>query len=368
MEKNTKILLIVVATVVIICGATFVGVLAYNFNVNTEPEVVVEAPTEAEEKPDATEELYPYETFDMNTFLNFKPDTVYTYVNRNTNSLYRIFFSKLEGEQIVGVLEHNDVFLREEASTTKDELIVRKFTSSDNLKDLLLGIKDNSVTDVIEEGVVSEEVPETLTILKAPFIVGNTWESNGSTFTIEEVSEEYVLVKGVDFNGIENKIYFKEGLGVYKFVKYIDGVEEVYELTVVSEETPKITTKISYLDANTLERFALDVDVSLKTNDTVLDVINNIYINVPEGYASPLPEGTKILSITKDEESDFVHVDFSEEFQTNMNFGASIEAEALACIADTFGELYNVDKVKITVTGKSYESGHIALVDDMITR
>lgn len=362
MEKNTKILIIVIATV-ILCSATFVGALALSTKKHMEKDDAgltnIDGQGAKEEVvPVTVEELYPYETFDMNAFLNFKPDTLYIFENEKSGETYELFFSSMKENKYVGFLSNGEVFFREEAYTTKDEFIVHNLSSGLNLTELVLTSNEN--TDV--------ENLDALTILKAPFEVGNTWESGENTFVIEEVTEDYVAVKGKTLDGKEKKIYFKEGIGIYKFIEYIDDVEEVYELKEASNEVHSIPIEVSYIDVNTLEGSPVDVDVKITTNDTIENVINNLFLNVPEGYASPLPEGAKILSLRKEEGADFVHVDFSEEFETNRNFGSGLEAESLACIADTFGELYNVDKVKITVAGRSYESGHFALEDDMITR
>ena len=44
-----------------------------------------------------------------------------------------------------------------------------------------------------------------------------------------------------------------------------------------------------------------------------------------------------------------------------MNAGGGLESAILKCITNTLGDYYNVDKVSITLNGKSYASGHIIL-------
>ncbi|MFV0520213.1 MAG: GerMN domain-containing protein [Lachnospirales bacterium] len=372
-KKTKNIIFILVSVIIVIILGYFLFKTFFkedSLNIISDNNSIVDENNNQNNESDSLEdsfgeELYPYETFDMKTFLNFQPNTIYVYKNQNSDELFQMFFSHLEEEKMVGVINIGDISMKEMGYTTKDEFVIYDLKASYDLRSMLLGVHSEEIADI-----TTEATAETLVILKAPFEVGNTWESRGSTFTIDEVTEEYVVVTGANIEGVSNKIYFKEGLGIYKFIEYTDGVEETYELFEKQEDTGLIiNSQFSLINDEMLLSEYVDVEVELNTNETIVDVLNELYNNIEnEKYSSPLPKGAKVLSVTKGDDDDYVHVDFSKEFQTNKNWGSGFEAECLSSIANTFCELYKVEKVKLTVEGESYESGHIYLEDDMIMR
>lgn len=70
------------------------------------------------------------------------------------------------------------------------------------------------------------------------------------------------------------------------------------------------------------------------------------------------------VKINKIEKRDNVAIiDFNADF-INTDLGSSVESKNLECIAKTFLNALNLDKLKITVEGKAYSSGHIILEDN----
>ena len=55
-----------------------------------------------------------------------------------------------------------------------------------------------------------------------------------------------------------------------------------------------------------------------------------------------------------------VYVDFTKNFVSEMNVGASFESMILQSITNTLGQYYGA-KVYITLEGKPYSSGHISM-------
>lgn len=73
---------------------------------------------------------------------------------------------------------------------------------------------------------------------------------------------------------------------------------------------------------------------------------------------------TKDVAINKIDKKDKVAIiDFNSAF-INRNLGSGVEANVLESIAKTFISGLKLEKLKITVDGKNYESGHIQLEDN----
>ena len=71
-----------------------------------------------------------------------------------------------------------------------------------------------------------------------------------------------------------------------------------------------------------------------------------------------------MFAINKIDKKDKVAIiDFNSAF-INRNLGSGVEANVLESIAKTFISGLKLEKLKITVDGKNYESGHIQLEDN----
>jgi germination protein M len=73
-----------------------------------------------------------------------------------------------------------------------------------------------------------------------------------------------------------------------------------------------------------------------------------------EGENSPLPKGTKALSVTFDKE--LATVDFNEDFQKNFTGGDENEALTLNAVLATVGQFPGVKQVQILVAGQKIDS------------
>ena len=63
------------------------------------------------------------------------------------------------------------------------------------------------------------------------------------------------------------------------------------------------------------------------------------------------------------DENKILCIDFKNEFINLDEVGAESEDLILKSILKTFAEVYDVKKIRITVNGENYESGHIEMED-----
>lgn len=80
---------------------------------------------------------------------------------------------------------------------------------------------------------------------------------------------------------------------------------------------------------------------------------------IEEGF---IAKGTKVNKF-KQVSEDVYNLDLSSEFY-ELNFGSSAEALLLDSIANSFIEKFDIEKLKLTVDGDNYTSGHIILEDN----
>jgi spore germination protein GerM len=106
---------------------------------------------------------------------------------------------------------------------------------------------------------------------------------------------------------------------------------------------------------------ATSVELVYATNQITRDVLAAALKNVaaaPGGHVIGPNVTINSLALSDDGR---VHVDFSQEFVSEMNAGSSAESLILQGVVNTIGEYYGVQEVYLTVAGKPYESGHILM-------
>ena len=104
--------------------------------------------------------------------------------------------------------------------------------------------------------------------------------------------------------------------------------------------------------------------LEFSTNDLTSSLFEESFRNFPEDLEGKLiSENTKINFMTS-KSRDIAHIDFSEEFISEMNVGAGFESMILQSIVNTISGYYGVEKVYITVNGSPYSSGHISIGED----
>lgn len=118
----------------------------------------------------------------------------------------------------------------------------------------------------------------------------------------------------------------------------------------------KVIATIYTSDFDTESLVDKKVNVNELTANSVFNELKNINV---------IPKDTKLKSFStysKNNQTIGV-IDFSEDFYS-FNLGSSGEVLMLNSIAKTYIENFNLDKFKILVDGKEYESGHILFEKD----
>lgn len=116
---------------------------------------------------------------------------------------------------------------------------------------------------------------------------------------------------------------------------------------------------VYYGDENAESIVSHKVEVDDLTPDIIIEQLKMVNV---------LPEGVQILEFEEQKEngSYALHLDFSEEFQTQLfQMGTSGEYIIINSVVNTFLDAYDADKVRITVDGMVLESGH-AIYDDYL--
>lgn len=90
-------------------------------------------------------------------------------------------------------------------------------------------------------------------------------------------------------------------------------------------------------------------------------LINALKYPSNQSVTPSIPKSIDVTSAKLDAENNTFIVDFPSNLVSEMNLGSGPESSTLKSIVNTLGYNFNVDNVIITLGGKPYESGHIAL-------
>lgn len=121
-------------------------------------------------------------------------------------------------------------------------------------------------------------------------------------------------------------------------------------------------TKIYYPDEKQEKLITRDINLDLKSdnkNKKILDELKKSKV---------IKSDTEIKNINLENESaqdenKILCIDFKNEFINLDEVGAESEDLILKSILKTFAEVYDVKKIRITINGENYESGHIEMED-----
>ncbi len=121
-------------------------------------------------------------------------------------------------------------------------------------------------------------------------------------------------------------------------------------------------TKIYYPDEKQEKLITRDINLDLKSDDKNKKILDELKKN------KVIKSDTEIKSINLESESDqdknkILCIDFKNEFINLNEVGSESEDLILKSILKTFAEVYDVKKIRITVNGENYESGHIEMED-----
>lgn len=217
-----------------------------------------------------------------------------------------------------------------------------------------------------------ENQPEIL--LMEPLVVGTTWIlDDASVRTITSISADIATPSG-NYQAIEVTTenpndpsektvhYYARDVGLVKTVfRYGENKEaEISSSLKEIQENAAMTQTINFYYPNPDEDTIsyLSKKINFHTNDVTRKVLEAAYKeNAPATVFSP---NTRINSLYLNDDG-MVYLDLSGDFITEMNAGAGYESMMLQCIANTFGNYYNVQKVILTIDNEPYSSGHIFL-------
>ncbi len=205
--------------------------------------------------------------------------------------------------------------------------------------------------------------------LSTPIKKDRTWKSNGYEFELTDIDMDSFVVKGISYDGTVNEIRYSEKNTIDQIVRYEPAGKDVYNIVSI-EDNHKFYFDVNMHYINSMyEIEEVLVTTSIHTNYGEKEMFTDILTKpAVDGYIAPLPEGTKINSIYKAHGLDYIAIDFSEEMTALYELGAAIESTHLYAVVDTLCEFYNVDKIKLTINGEKYSSGHFYFEDDMIGR
>lgn len=121
-------------------------------------------------------------------------------------------------------------------------------------------------------------------------------------------------------------------------------------------------TKIYYPDEKQEKLITRDINLDLKSDDKDEKILDELK------KSKVIKNDTEIKNINLENESaqdenKILCIDFKNEFINLDEVGAESEDLILKSILKTFAEVYDVKKIRITVNGENYESGHIEMED-----
>lgn len=241
---------------------------------------------------------------------------------------------------------------------------------------------DGALTEVYVEGefyhienMLNAKKDKTNIILKEPLDVGNTWlskdgnkkEITGLDINIETPYKSFKALEVTTDLGEGNiqKDYFVKDIGlVAKIFNF--GDHQVKTLLKSMREQPLEQKLLVYYPMySEVNTSYIEDKISFYTNQSIEKLIENKLKNPPsDKLIAPLPKETVINSIHFDRSSWVLNVDISEGFLTELNAGSTLEYEVIRSIVNTFGKFYDTDKVYISLNGKPYESGHMAINEE----
>lgn len=220
--------------------------------------------------------------------------------------------------------------------------------------------------DFMDKTADSEEV-----LLMEPLTKGTQWKlADGSKRYISAVNEKVTVPSGqyqcieVTTEATDGKTldYYAPKAGLVKSVFASGSNKITSELSEIKTNTPFTQTMEVYYPDKNEKIHTEELDLSFRTGDVTRTVISKALREhaIKKSYQPLISTNTVINSLYLGKDK-LVYVDFSEDLIKDMQTGSGYEALVLQCITNTLGNYYGVDKVYLTVAGKPYESGHIAM-------
>jgi len=217
-------------------------------------------------------------------------------------------------------------------------------------------------------------------ILQEPLSVGNRWKLDDMTtceitsvdkqVTVPAGTYNCVTVETRDYkNNITQTDYYARGVGNVESDYAVNGQPASIKLSKITKDTP-LTLPVKYANVNKDDKTVDNgtVQIQFRTNGSFQNLIEGVMKKPVSANNTPmLPQNAKINSLTFDWAGAKMTADFSAELYQNALSGDAAVQSNLQCIADTLGNFYRIDKVYITVAGKSFSQGGVNLNGQPVT-
>lgn len=230
----------------------------------------------------------------------------------------------------------------------------------------------NSVPEAyVRENLLSAPETESEVLLQEPLIVGTSWDTaNNTKRTITGVNvpvqtpvSSYaaleVTAQGSDYKIID---YYAKGTGLVKSVYQSGDTQVVSTLAEMKADSPFLQViRLYYPGADGTGRYYREVQLALATNMMMIDAVEEAYQVEPKGKAGRVfTPGTRILSIGKNADN-ILLIDLNQAFIMERTGSKAYIEGVVHSVADTFGELYQTEKVLLTVEGRPYTSSQFSM-------
>lgn len=319
-----------------------------------EDEAEPEAPAESAETPMEEETGTSYL---IDELFPFEEDVYRVYEGKN---------NEFAGyDEYVDFMEGNRIQLRRYNGGTE---IVSVLEKTDGM---LVEIINRGET-YYKENFLNKKPEKNNILLKEPLRLNAAWESDGFTSEVTGVDVEVKTgigtFKALEVTRVDNDDdtvttvqYYVKGMGLVKTVDITEGFEVSSTLSKMEgNAVRKKFVNFYYPNAQDERIFLYRKEISFTTNDIPKILIINAYKDLPKEAVPVLTKNTKVNYLYLNQDG-MVYLDLTKEFLQEMNAGSGYEGLILRSLANTIGDYYGVDKVMLTIDGKTYESGHIVL-------
>ncbi len=329
--------------------AVFIIALLVEFNLKP---ILVDAPKEETNKLETDEGtmLSEYYPFLENTMLSyegqgneFASQDIYFEFIRGNRAQIKV---KNAGTNILRVLELNN-------GTLSEIYHEGEFYHIEDLLDIKAQKQDILLMEPLEVGTTwrsSDGYEKKITSLDAN--LDTPYESFKDALEVTTVFEEERVQKD----------YFVKGIGLVGKI-YRD--KDATITTLLKDKIDKPMTQemlVFYPLKDDMDVVFVRDTLEFTTNAKLEEILESKLKNPPdEKLGLSLPPSAVINSVHLDRSNWVAKIDFNESVIRDLNVGSSYEYSVLKSIVNTIGKFYDTEQVYISMDGRPYESGHIAI-------